>query len=337
MCAQIGVSSDPEEEILPVAKRPRVKLELPDSDSESKPLPSSSIPPPSSYPPTIDSHSDGDIPPWPTTLPKPEPASQLPKPEPISQPFLVPPPPPSSYPPTLDNDSDDDIPPWPTTLPKPEPLSQPFPISPTLRKSEPLTQTNIHQFFSQYTSRAFEYNPSQPVMSEFYRMVDSNAFPKASQAQAKREIEDALTMDFNLIYGTDVGDLEAWQGLCRVLGFGDMPDDLIYGTDVGDLEAWQGLCRVLGFGDMPDDLAECKRVVAATYVNIVDLIDTKLTGQPVRHFDSERALAKYTRNHRKFFPRNNVLSGGLLKFLLRRIHRPTAATRDNPNPRYAPR
>ncbi|CAE6440424.1 unnamed protein product [Rhizoctonia solani] len=266
----ISVSSDSETEAQPITKRPRVKLEPLDSEFESKPDIPSSLPPlpPSSCPPTSDADSDDDIPPWPTTYPKPEPPSQLPKPEPLSQVFVLPPTPP--------------------TAPKPEPL----------------TQTNIHQFFSQYASQAFEYNPSRPVMSEFYRMVDSKDFPQASQAQAKREIEDALTLDFNLIYGTDVGDLAAWQGLCRVLEFEYVPDDLL----------------------------ECKQMVAATYVNILDLIDTKFTGQPVRHFNSEKALSDYTRKHRKFFPRHNVHSGGLLKFLLRRIHNPTAATRDNPNP-----
>ncbi|CUA75773.1 hypothetical protein RSOLAG22IIIB_11991 [Rhizoctonia solani] len=269
--AKISVSSDSETEAQPITKRLRVKLEPSDSEFESKPDIPSSLPPlpPSSCPPTSDADSDDDIPPWPTTYPKPEPPSQLPKPEPLSQIFVLPPTPP--------------------TPPKPEPL----------------TQTNIHQFFSQYASQAFEYNPSRPVMSEFYRMVDSKDFPQASQAQAKREIEDALTLDFNLIYGTDVGDLAAWQGLCRVLEFDYVPDDLL----------------------------ECKKMVAATYVNILDLIDTKFTGQPVRHFNSEKALSDYTRKHRKFFPRHNVHSGGLLKFLLRRIHNPTAATRDNPNPR----
>ncbi|CAE6455259.1 unnamed protein product [Rhizoctonia solani] len=261
----VSISSDSEIEVQPVSKRPRVKLEASDSELESKP--SSSIPPPSSCPPTSDTDSDDDIPPWPTIYPKPELPSQLPKPEPLSQLFVLPPTPP---------------------------------------KPEPLTQTNIHQFFSQYSSQAFKYNPSRPVMSEFYRMVDSKNFPKASQAQAKREIQDALTKDFNLIYGTDVGDLDAWQGLCRVLKFDYIPDDLV----------------------------ECRDLVAATYVNIVDLVDTKNTGKPVQHFDSERDLANYTKRNGKFFPRDNVHSGRLLKFLLRRIHSPTDATRDNPNPRY---
>ncbi|CAE6336557.1 unnamed protein product [Rhizoctonia solani] len=250
----LSLSSDSEVEVQPLPKKPRLNLEISDSESDTKPviaMPSSSfIAPPSSCPLTSDSDSD-DIPPWPTTYPKPEPVSQRPKLEPFSQ--------------ALDQD----------------------PIKP-----EPLTQTNIHQFFSQYSS-SFSYNPSRPVMSEFYRM-------------AKLEIQDALTKDFNLIYG----------------------------TDVGDLKAWQGLCRVLEFEHVPDDLDECKKMVDATFVNIVDLVDTKITGKPVQHFDSELALSNYTRAHGKFFPRNNVHSGGLLKFLLRHIHQPTAATRENPNPRH---
>jgi hypothetical protein len=75
-------------------------------------------------------------------------------------------------------------------------------------------------------------------------------------------------------------------------------------------------------------------MVDATFVNIVDLVDTKISGKPVQHFNSELDLSEYTRKHKKFFPRDNVHSGGLLKFLLRHIHQPTAATRYNPAPRY---
>ncbi|KAJ1309452.1 hypothetical protein OPQ81_006228 [Rhizoctonia solani] len=283
-----SISSDSETEVQPAHKKPRLTLDISGSEFESKPIltQSSTIAPPSSDPPPYDpdSDSDDDIPPWPTTYPKPEPLSQFPKPEPVSPMLgrLASPTPERPVSPTLGR----------PTSPRPRSL-----------KPEPLTQTNIHQFFSQHTS--FKYDPSQPVMSEFYRMIHSEDFPKASQAQAKREIEDALTKDFNLIYGTDVGDLEAWQGLCRVLGFENIPDDLV----------------------------DCKKLVAATFVNIIDLIDTKISGKPVHHFKSEKELSKYTKKHKKFFPRDNVHSGGLLKFLLRRIHKPTAAKRDNPKPR----
>ncbi|QRW27754.1 tyrosinase [Rhizoctonia solani] len=231
----LSLSSDSEDEVQPSSKKPRLKLEMSDSESDSKTavaMPSSSfIPPPSSYPDSSDSDSD-DIPPWPTTYPKPEPVSQRAKPEPFSQ------------------------------------LFDPDPVKP-----EALT------------------NQHTPVL-------------QPDRKPRSRGKEDALTKDFNVMYG----------------------------TDVDDLKAWKGLCRVLEFENIPDDLEECRRLVAATYVNIVDLIDTKLTGKPVQHFNSELELSKYTKKHRKFFPRNNVHSGTLLKFLLRRILSPTTATRDNPYP-----
>ena len=43
---------------------------------------------------------------------------------------------------------------------------------------------------------------------------------------ARKGIQDALTLQFNDIYGTDVNDLGAWQNLCRVLQFPTVPDGL---------------------------------------------------------------------------------------------------------------
>jgi hypothetical protein len=112
-------------------------------------------------------------------------------------------------------------------------VEQPRPESPASSldvkiepKEEPLSQSNIQAFFSQYST--FKYDSSQPVMSEFYRMCDTtNLTPfKSSKEQAREEIRDALTKDFNALYGTDVNDLGAWQSLCRVLQFDTIPEDL---------------------------------------------------------------------------------------------------------------
>ncbi|KAB5593125.1 hypothetical protein CTheo_3427 [Ceratobasidium theobromae] len=171
-------------------------------------------------------------------------------------------------------------------------------------KEEPPSQSNIQAFFSQYST--FEYNPSQPVMSEFERMckiIDFKPF-KSSQAEARKGMKDAMTKDFNALYGTDVNDLGAWQSLCRVLQFPTIPDNLV----------------------------ECQELVQATHVNIVDLVDTKLTGDPVIHFNSERELSIYTKSTRKFFPRDNINAGNLLRFLLRHIFCPTDADRSKVEP-----
>lgn len=55
------------------------------------------------------------------------------------------------------------------------------------------------------------------------------------------------------------------------------------------------------------------------FVNIVDLIDTPVTQEPVEHFETEEALSDYTVETGKYFPAENVYAGGLLKFLLRQI------------------
>lgn len=77
-------------------------------------------------------------------------------------------------------------------------------------------------------------------MSEFERMckiIDFKPF-KSSQAEARKGMKDAMTKDFNALYGTDVNDLGAWQSLCRVLQFPTIPDNLVECQEVS-LSAFQ--------------------------------------------------------------------------------------------------
>ncbi|CAE6469778.1 unnamed protein product [Rhizoctonia solani] len=125
----------------------------------------------------------------------------------------------------------------------------------------PLKDSSVRQFFDQFSP--FTYDSSQPVMSEYFRMTQSLDFKSLSQAQkrqAQKDLKNALAKDFGRLYG----------------------------DDVDDLGAWQSLCRVLRFEDVPDDLEGCQQLIKATYVNIVDLIDTVNTGDPVQHFNSEK-------------------------------------------------
>ena len=69
------------------------------------------------------------------------------------------------------------------------------------------------------------------------------------------------------------------------------------------------------------------QLVTNTHVNIVDLLDAGGT-KVVTRFPSEKALSEYTLATRKFFPRENVRAGGVLRALLRRIlHPPDEPTR----------
>ncbi|PFH46145.1 hypothetical protein AMATHDRAFT_156161, partial [Amanita thiersii Skay4041] len=151
-------------------------------------------------------------------------------------------------------------------------------------------------FFVQYNSPTFTYNPNAPPTTEFARLV------RHSQ------------------WGTDPHPptyYEAHERFSRAMGltFRDF-----YGSDIHDINAWQALCLALGVVDpVPDTLRECKRIVKSTHVNLVDLIETRRTGELVRIFESQAALRNYTRRHKKIFPKESAKESGVLKYLLRRI------------------
>lgn len=114
----------------------------------------------------------------------------------------------------------------PKLVSKPKPEHRRVPVSPPqqIRRVDP--RSYIQAFFWNYIS--FDYDPSKPVMKEFDRMCDEYEWKNSDKQKrdARKGIKDALTLQFNAIYGTDVDDLSAWQNLCRVLQFPNVPDDL---------------------------------------------------------------------------------------------------------------
>ncbi|QRW27727.1 ABC transporter [Rhizoctonia solani] len=134
---------------------------------------------------------------------------------------------------------------------------------------------------------SFVYDDSQPVMSEFYRMCDWFGWEKDDEErkEARDRLKDALVQEFNAIYG----------------------------TDPNSLAAWKSLCLVLNLDNIPNELQACRQLVKSVHVNIVDLVDTPVTQQPVIHFSSEETLADYTRLTGKYFPRESAYAGGLLR------------------------
>ncbi|KAG9090987.1 hypothetical protein FS749_000156 [Ceratobasidium sp. UAMH 11750] len=162
---------------------------------------------------------------------------------------------------------------------------------------EPDPRSYIKAFFIKYPE--FDYDPLQPVMDEFYRMCDKFWPNREDKDNPKRQeardgFRDALTQQFNAIYG----------------------------TNKKSLTAWQNLCDVLQLADIPDNLKECRELVQSTYVNIVDLVDVPVTQIPVEHFGGEQELSDYTKRTGKYFPKENAYAGGLLRFLLRQIDEP---------------
>ncbi|CAE6428061.1 unnamed protein product [Rhizoctonia solani] len=171
-------------------------------------------------------------------------------------------------------------------------------------------RAHVRAFFNRDEYGDFDYQPMEPVMGEFYRMCNYYRWSSAKDANrqyidpdremASRGFKDALTLQFNAIYGTDENSLMGWQNLCVVLNLSDVP---------GELDA-------------------CRDLVRSMYVNIIDLVEVPITLRFVEHFKTEMALSKYTKRHGKYFPLDNAYAGGLLKFLLRRIMVPRKSPDD---------
>ncbi|EIW62097.1 uncharacterized protein TRAVEDRAFT_115709, partial [Trametes versicolor FP-101664 SS1] len=165
----------------------------------------------------------------------------------------------------------------------------------------------IQDFFANYPD--FEYNSKAPFLSEFKRMGKDLGWKTKEREAAMDDLRDAMVKQFNAMYG----------------------------TRVDALESWRLLCSALGMNPAPKDIKKCHRVIISAHVNLVDLIEAPLSGQSVQTFDSEIELSAYTKPLRKYFPRNNVNTGSLLRYLLRQIKKPHPRRRrgDGKSPRKA--
>jgi hypothetical protein len=84
----------------------------------------------------------------------------------------------------------------------------------------------LTDFFAQYPE--FSYDASAPVMTEFWKMCDYFGWDEDDEERksARGSLKDAMTQQFNNIYGTDVESISAWKNLCQVLHIDPIPDEL---------------------------------------------------------------------------------------------------------------
>ncbi|KAF8988972.1 hypothetical protein BDQ17DRAFT_1373689 [Cyathus striatus] len=71
-----------------------------------------------------------------------------------------------------------------------------------------MSDTPLDDFFAQYPR--FRYN---------------NTAPEA-KVSLREEYKDALTKQFNTIYGTDLNDWDAWRHMCQMVNISPVPDTL---------------------------------------------------------------------------------------------------------------
>ncbi|KAF8527563.1 hypothetical protein BU17DRAFT_39287 [Hysterangium stoloniferum] len=152
----------------------------------------------------------------------------------------------------------------------------------------------IEAFFANYVR--FDYDSSNSFPEEFERLAEARRWGRNGKPRAKayRLLQTAATEQFNLIYG----------------------------TNVNDINVWQSFCVLLQINLVPDTISACRKKVKGVFVNIVDLVDATISRKPINRFPSERALSEYTLNGR-IFPLDRAKAGGVLRYLLRQISAPS--------------
>lgn len=63
-------------------------------------------------------------------------------------------------------------------------------------------------------------------MTQFYAMCDQLQWGEDEEEDAEMELEIAVAKTFDIVYGTDVEELAAWQKLHRVVHDGAAPGEL---------------------------------------------------------------------------------------------------------------
>ncbi|KAG5961367.1 hypothetical protein E4U56_003927 [Claviceps arundinis] len=165
--------------------------------------------------------------------------------------------------------------------------------SPIIRTAGPIVRTAgpMDLFFSRYSH--FDYNPHSQVWSEYNRLCGYFRWDKGSPTEktARKLFRQALVDEFGAIYG----------------------------VDDNKLDVLQKLCEKLEINPLPQSIADCKEVIQAHYVNIVDFVDCERTGVPIHKFADLEQLQDYTIETGKIFPKWEAKKSLLLRFLLQRI------------------
>ncbi|KAF8260803.1 hypothetical protein EI94DRAFT_1747549 [Lactarius quietus] len=90
----------------------------------------------------------------------------------------------------------------------------------------PGVTTPLEAFFSQYPK--FQYQPLNSPVVEFDRLCELHKWKKNDRKRrgTREEFQNALTEEFNDLYGSDENDIKNWYKLCHVLRITPLPDTL---------------------------------------------------------------------------------------------------------------
>ncbi|KAJ5521139.1 hypothetical protein N7463_001592 [Penicillium fimorum] len=99
----------------------------------------------------------------------------------------------------------------------------------------------------------------------------------------------------------------------------DSEYDRLIGCPVTNLATWQELCAKVGIRDSFTSISQCKKALARVHVNLVDVLNAWNSDATPTRFKNQDALAKYTKESKKFFCRDLAKQDKVLRVLLRKI------------------
>ncbi|KAK2460237.1 hypothetical protein APHAL10511_007626 [Amanita phalloides] len=128
---------------------------------------------------------------------------------------------------------------------------------------------HLATFFASYPD--FEHDPSSPVSNEFNRLVKSHRWKRGSwqRENAWRGYSEAMGMQFASFYGTSEDDMNAWHALCAALRVDPAPDTINECKEARAIVALLICAHAYSIST---------QIIKSTHVNLVDFIDTPVTG-----------------------------------------------------------
>jgi len=140
-------------------------------------------------------------------------------------------------------------------------------------------------WFAKYPE--FEPDPVAPLLVEFSRLAIHQNWEEGSKKYRKE-------------WGNCVGENFTTE----------------FGQNASNLAGWQALCIEVGITDVPTSITGCRKALRGVFVNIVDLVDARRTGTPVKRHASMKALRAYIKKTGKIYPKKAAKKNGFLKAFL---------------------
>ncbi len=179
--------------------------------------------------------------------------------------------------------------------------------------AELLPPPSSQSHFAQFEN--FAPNDGASFDNEFDRLASSQNWIPGSQ-QYTRERTIAMRQELKLHYFSQ----QSQDG-------NNSETDAEFTEEDLELKGYQNLCREVGIPSN-DSIAECKRDLKNTLVNIVDLIDARRMGKKVEVWNDFGAFRDYTlQDEHRIDAREAKKDGGFLASLLQRLRLPGSQRR----------